>query len=77
MGVEMPQYSEKKRKMYEATKEYLIALQQSKSEKDLATLRKKMNELEALYSENPAYLALIEQENLVKEQEVKNNEAGE
>lgn len=73
----MPQYSEKKRKMYEATKEYLIALQQSKSEKDLATLRKKMNELEALYSENPAYLALIEQENLVKEQEVKNNEAGE
>lgn len=77
MGVEMPQYSEKKRKMYEATKEYLIALQQSKSEKDLAALRKKMNELEALYSENPAYLALIEQENLVKEQEVKNNEAGE
>lgn len=52
-------------------------MQQSKSEKDLATLRKKMNELEALYSENPAYLALIEQENLVKEQEVKNNEAGE
>lgn len=77
MGVEMPQYSEKKRKMYEATKEYLSALQQSKSEKDLAELRKKMNELEALYSENPAYLALIEQENLVKKQEVKDNEAGE
>ena len=35
-----------------------------------------MDRLEAMYSENPAYLALIEQENLVKKQEVKDNEAG-
>lgn len=77
MGVKMPQYSEKKRKMYEATKEYLAALDQAKSPEELTVLRKKMNRLEALYSENPAYLALIEQENLVKEQEVKDNEASE
>ena len=63
--------------MYEATKEYLAALEQAKSPEELTVLRKKMNRLEALYSENPAYLALIEQENLVKEQEVKDNEASE
>ena len=77
MDVKMPQYSEKKRKMYEAAKEYLAALEQAKSPEELTMLRKKMNRLEALYSENPAYLALIEQENLVKEQEVKDNEASE
>ena len=76
MGVEMPQYSEKKRKMYEAAQNYLKALEQAESQEDLDALRNEMNRLEAVYSENPAYLALIEQENLVKEQEVKDNEAG-
>ena len=72
----MAQYSEKKRKMYKAAQNYLKALEQAESQEDLDALRNEMNRLEAVYSENPAYLALIEQENLVKEQEVKDNEAG-
>ncbi len=66
MGVEMPQYSEKKLEMYKAAREYLEALDKASSPDELSALRKKMNRLEALYSENPAYLALIEQENLTK-----------
>lgn len=77
MGVKMVQYSIKKQKMYEAAQDYLKALERAESQKDLDALRNKMNRLEALYSENPAYLAVIEQERLVKEQEVKDNEAGE
>lgn len=77
MGVEMAQYSEKKRKMYKAAQNYLKALERAESQEDLDALRNEMNRLEAVYSENPAYLALIEQENLVKAQEVKDNEAGE
>ena len=77
MGVKMVQYSIKKQKMYEAAQDYLKALERAEYQKDLDALRNKMNRLEALYSENPAYLAVIEQERLVKEQEVKDNEAGE
>lgn len=76
MGVEMAQYSEKKRKMYKAAQNYLKALERAESQEDLDALRNEMDRLEAMYSENPAYLALIEQENLVKKQEVKDNEAG-
>ena len=76
MGVEMAQYSEKKRKMYKAAQNYLKALEQAESQEDLDALRNEMDRLEAMYSENPAYLALIEQENLVKKQEVKDNETG-
>lgn len=76
MGVKMVQYSIKKQKMYEAAQGYLKALERAESQKDLDALRNEMDRLEAMYSENPAYLALIEQENLVKKQEVKDNEAG-
>lgn len=69
-------YSEKKRKMYKAAQNYLKALERAESQEDLDALRNEMDRLEAMYSENPAYLALIEQENLVKKQEVKDNEAG-
>lgn len=69
-------YSEKKRKMYKAAQNYLKALERAESQEDLDALRNEMDRLEAMYSENPAYLALIEQENLVKKQEVEDNEAG-
>lgn len=39
MGVEMPQYSEKKRKMFEAAKEYFDALDQCHSKEHLEKLR--------------------------------------
>ena len=54
MGVEMVQYSIKKRKMYEAAQNYLKALEQAESQEDLDALRNEMNRLEAVYSENPA-----------------------
>ena len=73
MGVEMPQYSEKKIKMYEAAAAYYDALKECKSETELEILRKKLVELEAEYSDNPAYLAFIRQKYTVKEVEVRAN----
>lgn len=74
MGVEMPQYSEKKRKMFEAAQEYFDALDQCHSKEHLERLRVELEQLEAEYSDNPAYLALIKQQSAYKEWEVKNNE---
>ena len=54
--------------MYKAAQNYLKALERAESQEDLDALRNEMDRLEAMYSENPAYLALIEQENLVKKQ---------
>ena len=62
--------------MYKAAQNYLKALERAESQEDLDALRNEMDRLEAMYSENPAYLALIEQENLVKKQEVEDNETG-
>lgn len=77
MGVKMARYSEKKREMYEAAKDYFDALEKSVSKEELEKLRQKMNRLEAEYSKNPAYLALMEQKYTVKAQKVKDNEASE
>lgn len=74
MGVEMPQYSEKKKRMYEAAEDYFKALDDCRSAEELDELRKTMEELEAEYSDNPAYLALIRQQNAAKEIEIKRNE---
>ena len=74
MGVEMPQYSEKKRKMYEAAEAYYEALKQGKTQDDLEKLREELAVLEAEYSDNPAYLALMRQKYTVKKWEVENNE---
>ncbi len=65
MGVEMPQYSEKKREMYQAVKDFLNVLNQASSPEELSALSERMKMLQALYSENPAYLALIEQEYMI------------
>ena len=48
MGVEMAQYSEKKRKMYKAAQNYLKALEQAESQEDLDALRNEMDRLEAM-----------------------------
>jgi predicted ATP-binding protein involved in virulence len=70
MGVEMPQYSEKKRKMYEAADRYYTALKNCGSKEELENLRLEMVRLEAEYSDNPAYLALIRQEHATRAWEV-------
>ena len=74
MGVEMPQYSERKKRMYEAADNYFKALEACKNEEELEILRETMEGLEAEYSDNPAYLALIRQQNAAKEIEIKKDE---
>ena len=70
MGVQIPQYSDRKIKMYEAAREFFDALQQGRSKEDIEALREKMARLEAEYSDNPAYLAWMEQKFTAKELEV-------
>ena len=72
MGVEMPQYSEKKIRMYEAASRYLEALKNCTSKRELEKLRQEMVRLEAEYDDNPAYLALIRQKYTAKELDVNN-----
>ena len=67
MGVQIPQYSDRKIKMYEAAKEFFDALQQGRSKEDIEALREKMARLGAEYSDNPAYLAWMEQKLATKE----------
>lgn len=74
MGVEMPQYSEKKRKMFDAAQKFFSALDECRSDKELEILRETMDALEAEYSNNPAYLALIRQQEALKEWEITKNE---
>lgn len=71
MGVEMPQYSEKKIKMLEAAEAFYKALDEAVSSDELEKLRINMVVLEAEFSDNPAYLALIRQEYKAKELELK------
>lgn len=70
MGVEMPQYSDKKTKMLEAASKFYDALRSVTSNLEIEALRKQLVILEAEYSDNPAYLALIRQEYTAKKLEV-------
>lgn len=77
MGVEMPQFSEKKRQMYETADDFLKAIKQGKTQEDIEKLGAKLAFLEANYSDNPAYLALIRQKYEFRKWEIKHNETGE
>ena len=74
MGVVLPQYSEKKRKIYEASREYFSALKEAKTQDEIEKLGKRLAELEAEYSENPAYMAWVHQQYTEKAWKVKKNE---
>lgn len=74
MGVTMPQYSEKKRKIYEASKEYFAALKEAKTQKEIEKLGERLTILEAEYSENPAYMAWVHQQYLDQAWKVKKSE---
>lgn len=71
MGVKNPQYSEKKQKMYEAAKEYFEALNSSMSQKELEEIKERLDVLSAQYSDNPAYIALMNQKYLEKKVKMK------
>ena len=74
MGVEMPQYSERKRKIYEAASKYYTALKEAKTQDDIARLGKELADLEAEYSDNPAYMAWVHQKYTEQAWKVKKNE---
>ena len=74
MGVVLPQYSEKKRKIYEASREYFVALKEAKTQEEIDKLGKRLAELEAEYSENPAYMAWVHQQYAEQAWKVKKNE---
>ena len=61
MGVEIPQYSQKKQEMYRAATAYYEALDRAVSEEDLEKLREELMLLSEKYGDNVAYYAFIEQ----------------
>jgi len=70
MMVPIPQYSEKKLKMYEAAEEYFSALKENVSKEKLQELKERLDYLSAEYSDNPAYNALMKQKYLEKKAEI-------
>ena len=76
MGVVLPQYSEKKRKIYEAAQEYFAALKNAETRDEIEKLGKRLAELEAEYSENPAYMAWVHQQYTEKAWKVEKNATG-
>ncbi len=74
MGVVLPQYSEKKRKINEVSREYFAALRDAKTQDEIEKLGKRLAELEAEYSENPAYMAWVHQQYTEQAWKVKKNE---
>lgn len=73
MQVSTPMYSEKKQEMLTTAERYLKALKGAASEEDLKKLREQMDYLQAQYSDNPAYYALLKMKLLEKEMQI--NEA--
>lgn len=70
MGVDNPQYSEKKQKMYQAASDYFSALKQNSSAEELQKLKEQLDMLSAMYSDNPAYCAFMRQRYLEKKVEI-------
>lgn len=70
MGVSDPRHSEKQEEMYQAAKEYFDALGNVEKQEELPKLKERMDLLSLNYSDNPAYIALIEQKYLQKKMEL-------
>ena len=64
MGVEIPQRSQRYQEMKETAKRYYELIHQAKSsdKEEIATIKRRLDELSALYSDDPAYSAFLEME---------------
>lgn len=71
MGVENPQYSDEKQKMYEVAKEYFEKLKTVANSNELIPLKEELEVLTARFGDNPAYYAFLKQKYLEKSLEVK------
>ncbi|MCI7261622.1 MAG: ATP-binding protein, partial [Clostridiaceae bacterium] len=58
----------------EAAAAYYEALKQGQTKEDMEKLEERLTQLEAEYSDNPAYLALIRQKYTVRKWEVEHYE---
>ena len=63
-----------KRKIYEASREYSTALKDARTQVDIEKLGKRLADLEAEYSDNPAYMAWVHQQYTEQSWKVKKNE---
>lgn len=66
MGVVLPQYSEKKRKMIETAKEFFEQADKVENRQQFSQLKERLDLLVAEYSDNPAYIAFMKQKYAVK-----------
>jgi len=64
MGVEIPQRSQRYQEMKETAAEYYRLIHEAKSsnKKEIAKIKRRLDELSALYSDDPAYSAFLEME---------------
>lgn len=75
-GVTNPQWSEKRKELYETAKHYYATLEEMNGnmvEEELIELRNKLEKLKKPFTNNPAYSALMEQERIVREAEITKN----
>lgn len=59
MGVENPQYSDEKQKMYLLAEQYFAKLNQAADRNSLETVKRELDYLTARFAENPAYYAFL------------------
>lgn len=71
MGVENPQYSDEKQRMYELAEAYFQNLNIVKDKKGLEELKKELELLTARFGDNPAYYAYLNQKYLEKAAEMR------
>ena len=75
-GVNNPQWSEKRKELFEAAKNYYTTLEEMNHnmvEEELIEMRSKLENLKKPFVHNPAYAALMEQERIVREAEIVKN----
>lgn len=71
MGVENPQYSDEKQKMYELAQEYFSKLDKAADDTELMAVKRELEVLTARFGDNPAYYAFLNQKYLEKAAEMR------
>lgn len=74
MGVENPQYSDEKQRMYELAEEYFANLNAVKDKNNLEAVKSELELLTARFGDNPAYYAYLNQKYLEKAAEMREDE---
>lgn len=70
MGVENPQYSDEKQKMYLLAEQYFAKLNRAADRNSLENVKRELDYLTARFAENPAYYAFLNQKYMEKVSEM-------